>query len=102
MKMLMIFCTAPGATPLLELLEGMGLRGYTLIPEVFGAGQTGRHMGTRAHPGVSSLVLLTVPEADAGRVLQALEEHRGQCAPGEGFHAVQLAVEKAIAGAHGA
>ena len=100
MKMLMIFCTAPGASPLLEMLDGMGMRGYTLVPEVFGAGQTGRHMGTRAHPGVSSLVLLTVVEDDAAKVLKALEEHRGHCAPGEGFHAVQLPVETVLAGAH--
>lgn len=100
MKMLMIFCTAPGAAPLLELLDGMGLHGWTLVPEVFGAGSTGRHMGTRAHPGVSSLVLLTLEEAEADAVLRALEAHRGQCAPGEGFHAVQLPVEKAVAGVH--
>lgn len=100
MKMLMIFCTAPWATPLLEMLDGMGLHGWTLVPQVFGAGSTGRHMGTRAHPGVSSLVLLVVEEARAAEVLEALEKHRGECAPGEGFHAVQLPVEKAIAGAH--
>ncbi len=98
MKLLIIFCTAPGAKPLIEILDGLGVGGYTVVPEVFGAGASGRHMGTRAHPGVSAMVLVAVDEKTAETILDALHAHRGQCAPDQGFHALQLPIEKAIAG----
>jgi len=102
MKLLIIFCTAPGAEPLLELLERAGVHGYTLIPAVLGAGATGVHLGTRAHPGTSSMVLVAVDELTANKLLGLLEAHRGQCAPDQGFHALQLSVERVLEGGAGA
>ena len=42
-----------------------GERGFTVIPTVWGRGQTGLKAGDRVHPGGSSLQFTVVPDADA-------------------------------------
>ena len=96
MKLLMIFCTGACDQKLRELVVSHGVHAYTEIPDVMGAGSTGKHFGTRAWPGASSVILTAVDTSKADELLAALEEFSKRCLPEQGVRAVVLAVEKML------
>jgi hypothetical protein len=96
MKLMLITCTG-GCRPGLEaLLERHGVAGYTEIPNVLGRGATGKHFGTRAHPGTASVFFTALPDEKAADVSQALKAAAGACAVGEGMHVYTLTIQEVV------
>ncbi len=96
MKLLMIFCTGACDQKLRDLVESLGVHAYTEIPEAMGAGSTGKHFGTRAWPGASSVILTAVESAKADELMSALADFSKRCLPEQGVRAVLLPVEKLL------
>jgi hypothetical protein len=53
-----------------------GDRGFTIVPKVVGRGRSGLKMGSRVHPGGSSLLFTVVPEAEAVATARFLHDVR--------------------------
>ncbi len=96
MKLLMIFCAGTKLEAVRRLVDAHEVHGYTEIPEVLGSGATGRHLGTRAWPGTSSLVITAVAAPKAEELLSALEALARTCAGEEGLRVLSLPVERMI------
>lgn len=96
MKLVMIFCTGACDQRLRDLIESRGVHAYTEIPEVLGAGTTGKHFGTRAWPGASSVILTAVETGKADELMAALADFSKRCLPEQGVRAVVLPVEKML------
>lgn len=60
----------------LRLLRECRMPGFTEIAEVWGAGETGPVFNSFVRPGVNSLILAAVEEADGERLLAALRAFR--------------------------
>jgi len=96
MKMLVIFCAGTRLKEVRRLIDEHEVHGYTEIPEVLGSGVTGRHLGTRAWPGTSSVVITAVAAPKAKELMAALESLARSCSPEEGMRVLALPVEKMI------
>jgi len=62
MKMLFLVTDSEYEPHCLTTLKEKGVTGYTVVPNVFGAGRTGLKMGDRVHPGASVVVIAVVPD----------------------------------------
>ncbi len=96
MRMLMIFCAGSNVHAVRRLIDAHEVHGYTEIPDLIGSGTTGLHMGTRAHPGTSALILAATDKAKADELVGALGDLARTCAPEEGLRVFVLPVEKTI------
>ncbi len=92
--MLVIFCSGSGVERVRGLIDAHEVHGYTEIPAVLGSGTTGRHMGTRAFPGTTAVILAAVDTAKADEVLASLEELSKSCTKDEGMRVLVLPVER--------
>jgi hypothetical protein len=63
-------------TEILAVLRATGVRTFTDIAEVLGAGETGLALHTYARPGFNSLVLAALAEPEAARLVSALRAFR--------------------------
>jgi hypothetical protein len=90
MKMLLIICPADCAEGVTGLLEEQGVLGWSEVSGVEGSGKSGRHRGTRAFPGIGSLIFTAVPQEQADRLTEMLEGFAERCSPGEHLHLFQL------------
>ena len=90
-RMLVVVSPAERSSQVLALLEEHGVHAFTEIPEVAGSGKSGRHLGTRAFPGASSLIFTFLPETKAAELAAALRELGATFSPAEGgLHAFEL------------
>ena len=96
MKLLVIFCTGSRVEEVRRLIDAHEVHGYTEIPDVLGSGLTGRHLGTRAYPGTSAVILTAVEGAKADELIGVLEGFASGCAPEEGLRVLVVPVEKLI------
>ncbi len=96
MRMLMIFCAGSKVDAVRRLIDAHEVHGYTEVPEIIGSGATGLHMGTRAHPGTSALILAAVDRTKSDELASALGDLARTCAPGEGLRVFVLPVERMI------
>ncbi len=96
MKMLTICCASSKIDELRELLDRHDVRGYTEMPALRGSGATGKHLGTRAHPGACSMVLTAVESEKVGELLDALRAMQAGCSPDEGLRVMVLPVEQML------
>jgi hypothetical protein len=62
MKMLFLVTDSEYEPHCMTTLKEKGVTGYTVIPDVFGAGKSGLKMGDRVHPGASVVVIAVVPD----------------------------------------
>lgn len=92
-QLLMIMSAGGCSKRIVELLEKHDVYGFTEIPDLLGAGATGKHFGTRAFPGMSSMIFTAVPTEVGPRVLEDLGELSCQCRPGEGIKAYMLGAQ---------
>ena len=95
-RLLIILCSGHQIDRVRELVERHGIRGYTEIPQVLGAGLTGRHLGTRAFPGSGSMIFTVVDPAKADEVGSTLARLAASCPPGEGVKAFELDVREVV------
>jgi nitrogen regulatory protein PII len=78
-KMLMVMADAARLDMLRGKLVEMGAPGYTVLPILSGAGQTGVHSGDRVHPGALAMVLVVAEAELAGRLFEGLKRCRDEC-----------------------
>ncbi len=96
MKLLTIFCSGSKVEEVRRLVDSHEVHGYTEIPEVLGSGETGRHLGTRAYPGTSAVILTAVGSDKAEELISSLDELARGCSPEEGIRVLVLPVERMI------
>jgi len=72
MKLLTIIYDASIEQSMIELLDGLEIRGITWVHEVHGRGGRGTKTNTPVFPGVNHLAFVAVPAADVPRIQRAI------------------------------
>ncbi len=90
MKLLVVVVDRDRVGEVTSLLDGAGVTGYSLLPDVLGKGETGAHLGTRAFPGENAMVLALVPPAGAAGLTEGLRDIKHGFLPGQGLMAFSL------------
>ena len=93
MKMLMVVYTGTSPHRVASLLETHHAAGYTEFRNAHGAGATGRHEGSRAWPGESTLFFSVVPHERSDELTTALRDAAGTLPAGERLHVAVLPTE---------
>jgi hypothetical protein len=96
MKMLIVIVPRSREKELRAELARLGIRGYTEVPEVLGAGETGAHFGTQAFPGSSTLLFSVLDAAALDNALAGLRAVRARLYEAERLHAFVVPVEKVL------
>ena len=96
MKMLMIVCPKARQDEVTQLIERNGVHAYSEIPEIIGAGKTGKKLGTHTFPEKSSLVFTVVSEEKEQELVAALSHCATTLYPDEGMKAFVLPIESVI------
>jgi len=86
MKMLMVVFRDSLQDEILTLMKDCDVRGYTLLQNVAGAGETGTALGSFASPGVNSMLLVVLPQEQADRSVEALKAYRDELAKDHPAH----------------
>ncbi len=83
-----------------SIMERLHLPGFTEVPRVFGAGESGKRFGTHAFPGNSTMVLTVVPEAQLEPFLREIAAFKAgitdRAKRPAGIKAFVLGVERSI------
>lgn len=93
MKMLMVVYTGTRPQRVASLLEAHHAAGYTEFRNGHGAGATGRHEGSRAWPGESTLFVSVVPQEQSDELVTSLRDAAGALPAGERLHVAVLPAE---------
>ena len=96
MKMLLIVCPKARQDEVTQLIERHGVHAYSEIPEIIGAGKTGKKLGTHTFPEKSSLVFTVVSEEKEQELVAALKHCATTLYPDEGMRAFVLPIESVI------
>jgi hypothetical protein len=96
MKMLFLVTDSEYEPHCLAMMRDKGMKGFTVIPDVQGAGRTGLRMGDRVHPGASVVVLAVVPDEVVPGLLDSIAECKRERKLCESTHAWVLPVEASI------
>jgi hypothetical protein len=90
MKLLLIFVDSNHRSDVERVLDEHGVPGYSEFPNVFGKGESGRKLGTRAFPGSSTLYFVAINDGDCETLCVDLRALRDQAGPEEGLKAYIL------------
>lgn len=93
MKMLMIVCPEARQKEIRELITRLNVTSYSEIPNVLGAGKTGKHFDTHVFPGKSVLVFTVIPTTKKKEIVAELKAYQTTLMPGEGLRVFTLNVE---------
>ena len=93
MKMLMLVYSGANPRRISSLLDTHGM-GYTEFDNGHGAGGTGRHEGSRAWPGESTLFISVAENPAADALLDTLRDAAGRLPAGERLHVALLPTER--------
>ncbi len=74
MKMLFMVTDSEYEPHCMTMMREKGVTGYTVIPDVVGAGKTGLKMGDRVHPGASVVVIAAVSDGSVGPLLECIAQ----------------------------
>ena len=94
--MLMIICPKARRDEVTQMIEGHGVHAYSEIPEIIGAGKTGKKLGTHTFPDKSSLVFTVVSEEKELELVAALKHCATTLYPDEGMKAFVMPIESVI------
>ena len=90
MQMVMVVYNEALDDEVMEALGACGLKNYTKIPGVFGAGaSSGTHLGNDIWPGSNNILYVACAEAKAKSLLSAISDLKQQF-PAEGIKAFDL------------
>ncbi|OGX13942.1 MAG: hypothetical protein A3K11_06880 [Nitrospirae bacterium RIFCSPLOWO2_12_FULL_63_8] len=78
MKMLMIVFRESLEEEVLKLLKELGVKAFTELPSVVGAGEAGAAFHTFALPQTNSIVLTALTDHHAEQVIKGLHAYRDQ------------------------
>lgn len=93
MKMLMLVYSGPAPQRISSLLDRQHAGGYTEFRNAHGTGSTGKHEGSRAWPGESTLWVSVLPEAQSDELVGTLRAETAKLPPGERLHVAVLPTE---------
>lgn len=93
MKMLMLVYSGANPRRISSLLDAHA-SGYTEFGNGHGTGSTGRHDGSRAWPGESTLFISVVPSPAAESLADALRDASARLPAGERLHVAVLPTER--------
>ncbi len=79
MKMLMMIVESSCKEELEVLLNRNEVVGYTEISQVYGSGESGPRLGSRAFPKTSSIVFSVVPREKAEKVASEVKHYCDDC-----------------------
>ncbi len=79
MQMLMIIVESTHKEKVEAALTDYHVLGYTEIPTVYGVGQTGIRLGSRAFPESSSIIFSVVEDGKADSLLAAIDASCAEC-----------------------
>lgn len=96
MNMVMIICPEARQEEVRTLIDRHKVHAYTELPQVLGAGATGRHMGTHTWPGASTLIFTVVEKNKTAELMAALKEFQSKLYSSEGLKAFVMPVESSI------
>lgn len=74
MKLLMVLVPSDCLNDLQKVIEGHEIHAYTEVPNVLGAGTSGRKLGTRAFPGTAAMILTILRSSEASALVDAVRE----------------------------
>lgn len=90
-----VVITDSEAMPAFEAaFQESGDRGFTIVPKVVGRGRTGLKMGSRVHPGGSSLLFTVVPDVEAESTARFLRDARDRAGAAAQTKIFSLLVEE--------
>ncbi|MBL8987283.1 MAG: hypothetical protein SFV24_00810 [Gemmatimonadales bacterium] len=90
MKMLVAVVEKERQQEVLELLREAAVKGFSVIPSVFGKGETGAHFGNRAFPGENSMILALVSPAELDQLSRSLGTFATRLRAEEAFKVIAL------------
>lgn len=96
MKMLFLVTDSEYEPHCMTTLKEKGVSGYTVIPNVIGAGKTGLKMGDRVHPGASVVVVAVVPDEVVPALMDGIRDCIASSKLCASTHAWILPVEAAL------
>jgi hypothetical protein len=79
-----------------RVLLAAGEDGFTVVPNAWGSGRTGLHMGTRVHPGGTSVLFTVVPDSRADFVVNLLREARDSVGAREATHIYSMPADEVV------
>ncbi len=95
MKMVKIVFNISLEAEVRSLLEKTGAACFTQWPRLIGRGKsTGAKFDNDVWPGANSAIMVVADEAQAGRLMDAIQALRDEIGEFEGIKGFQLAVEK--------
>lgn len=94
MKLVIIMYAGPSPQRVSAVLEAHDARGFTEIEGAHGKGDSGRHEGTRAWPGETSVLFTILPDERVAALAAALRALGGSAGPGERLHVAVVPVEQ--------
>jgi hypothetical protein len=74
MKLMMVLVPSDCLAEMQAVIERHEIHAYTEIPNVLGAGLSGRKLGTRAYPGTTSMILTILPAEQVEALVAAVKE----------------------------
>lgn len=78
MKMLMVVFRESLEEDIMRVLKELGVKAFTELPSVIGAGEAGAAFHSFATPGANSIVLTALAEEHAEQVVKGLHAYREQ------------------------
>ncbi|MGD8276890.1 MAG: hypothetical protein PVH00_02640 [Gemmatimonadota bacterium] len=93
MKLLLIIYSGSDRQLVPGLLDRYQAGGFSELPQVHGAGTTGRREGSRAWPGDASIYFSVVPAERADALTAAMKDAANNLPEGERLHAAILPTE---------
>lgn len=79
MQMLMIIVESAHREQVEAALSAHRVLGWTEIPTVYGAGTSGRRLGSRAFPETSSIIFTVVEKSTVDELLAAIDARCADC-----------------------
>ncbi len=93
MRMFVLMYSGPSPRRVEAILERHDVHAWTSYTGGKGAGATGRHEGSRAWPGETTVVMSVVPAAGADALAAALRQEAAALPGGERLHLAVLPIE---------
>jgi nitrogen regulatory protein PII len=82
LQMLMMIVQSEHREKIESALTDHRVLGFTEIPTVYGTGQTGPRLGSRAFPEKSSIIFTVIEDANVRELLDAIDQSCSECRAG--------------------
>lgn len=82
LQMLMMIVQSEHREKIESALADHRVVGYTEIPTVYGTGQSGPRLGSRAFPEESSIIFTVIEDSNVSELLDAIDQSCGECRAG--------------------